>query len=108
MNNRRLILFKISGEVVVEEPNELTISEIEEWKWNIAQCCSCHIEDIDVEYEDFSANLSEMDVTANGMVYWKDVHFIPIRGVHFKLEIGSDEYLDALSNGTLHEYLTLI
>ena len=47
----------------------------------------------------------EIDLTPQGIVFWKDTYFEPIKGVYLDLVLGSDEFLDALLDGTLENYL---
>jgi hypothetical protein len=39
------------------------------------------------------------------LIFWKSMEFKPIIGVRSTLAEGSDEYLDAMNNGTLENYL---
>ena len=106
MKPRAKLLFKINNEVILEESTDLFLNQIEELKWSIALECECNFDDIEVERVEMSIELSEdIDVTVNGMVFWKSVFMQPIQGVCCDLKEGSDEYLDAINNGTIIEHL---
>lgn len=49
--------------------------------------------------------ISEIDVTADGIFDWTDVEARILTGVKLNLVEGSDEYLDAINNGTVENYL---
>lgn len=109
--NRRKILFKVDNTVMVEELRDLSIDEIERMKELVAQECECTPEDVEVTTVNAEIEVSdEVDSTtdANGkgiLIFWRSLSFTPIVGVQCSLIEGSDEYLDALNNGTLENYL---
>ena len=103
--SRKKILFKVNGQVVVEETRDLYLNEIDEMKWIVASECSCHYDDVDTETIETTIELSEIDVTTEGAFDWKDTTAQIICGVSCLLKPGSDEYLDALSKGILEDYL---
>jgi len=106
MNNRKVIVFKVNGEVVAEERKDLTIDEVETMRWIVAEEIGVPIFDVEVEVKEVSIELSEdIDVGSEGLYSWKSIYFKPIQGLKCTLEEGSDEYLDALNSGTLEEYL---
>jgi hypothetical protein len=106
MDVRKKVLFKINNEVVLEESTDIFLNEIDELKWQIAVECEVSIDDIDVEIIEFPIGYSEdVDVGVKGMVFWKDLFHKPIVGVSCLLEEGTDEYLDAINNGTIENYL---
>lgn len=94
---RTKILFKINGEVVVEELSDLYLNQIDEMKWIIAQECECSYDDIDVDYETPDKELSDYDVTPDGIVNFKDTFFTPVTGIRSKVD--TDTLLDAMSKG---------
>src|ERR1700746_518092 len=96
MKTRKITLFKVNGEVVIEENNDLTISDIEKMKWIIVSEIDCSYDEIDIECLDMQLELSQIDVTTDGLLDWKDAYFTPIIGVKLNIEIGSDLYLDAM------------
>lgn len=107
MKQRIKILFKINNEVVVEETTDLTITEIENMKWKIAQECECAVDEIETENVELEHDISDsIDVSADGLFFWKSIFMETIQGLSCDLEIGSDKYLDAMNNGTLEDYLT--
>ncbi len=104
---RKKILFKIDNIVMVEESRDLSLTEIEKLKELVAQECECAIEDVEVETITTDIEVSEdIDCIADGyLVFWRNLEFKPIRGVYCLLKEGTDEYLDAMNNGTLDEHL---
>lgn len=107
---RKNILFKINGEVILEESGDLTLDLIEETKRLIVGECSCDYDDIEVEFKevDYTKEISGIDVDSDGMLYWADPYFRTLNAVRLTVEIGSDAYLDALNNNTLDRYLYLV
>ena len=63
----------------------------------------CKYEDIEVRFID--SELSDIDVTTDGMFDWMDCEARIISGVRLPFEIGSDEHLDAINSGLLETYL---
>lgn len=100
------VLFKINHEVVVEETGNLSTSDIEKFKWLVVQECEVFYDDIETEILD--ADLSDIDISNEGMYNYNDTFFNIISGVKLPFEIGSDAYLDAMSNGTLEENLSFV
>jgi hypothetical protein len=106
MKPRTKLLFKINNEVILEESTDLYLNQIDELKWGIALECECSVDDIEVERVELAEEVSEeVDVTVDGMVFWKSLYMQPIQGVECSLVLGSDEYLDAINNGTLINHL---
>jgi len=105
MNNRKTILFKLHGDIVVTENKDLYLNQIDEIKCIISNEFECKLDEIDVEFSDNKQELSEIDVTDKGMIYYKDTQTIILNKVVLTIEEGSDEYLDALNNNTLTDYL---
>lgn len=106
MSARTKILFKINNEIVVEESGDLFPNQIDEMKWVIASECQCSIDEVTHEIVEIPQELSEdIDVSTSGMVFWKSLEHKTVQGVYCELKQGSDEYLDAVSNGTIDEYL---
>ena len=105
MNTKKIILFKINNEVVVEEKEDLFLNQVDEMKWAVALEFKVGFDEVVVEVVD-EKELSDMvDVTPLGMVFWKALYHEPIKGVYCDLVEGSDEYLDAMNDGTLTEHL---
>lgn len=106
MSSRRKIQFKVDNTVMVEELRDLSIEEIDRMKVLVAQECDCTPEDVEVDTVEAEIELSEdIDVTTEGMTFWRSLYPNPIVGVTCTLEEGSDEYLDAINNGTIENYL---
>ena len=106
MNARVKILFKINNEVVVEESTDLFLNQIDEMKWIIASECECAFDDIEVERVELPIEISDdVDVSVMGMHFWKSLDLMPIQGVYATLEEGSDEYLDAILDGSIEKHL---
>lgn len=106
MAQRRKILFKINDEVVVEETRDLYPNQIDEMKWIIASECECTYDDVAVEFEEVKDELSDdIDVSDNGLIFSSALYHTPINGVYCSLKEGSDEYLDAILDGTIENYL---
>jgi len=110
MNTRKKTYFKINNEVVVEETQDMTIEMIEKMKWIIAEECECQYDDIEVEsievYFNPNQELSDdIDVDVNGLHFWRSDYPDTVQGVLCELKEGSDEYLDAINNGTLINHL---
>ena len=109
--NRRKILFKVENIVMVEELRDLTLDEIDRLKELVAQECECTVDDVEVDTVDAEIEMSEdidctTDMDGKGiLVFWRSLSFRPIVGVSCSLVEGSDEYLDAINNGTLINYL---
>lgn len=105
---RQIILFKVNGEVVVEEKKQLTPAEVEKMKWVVAEELDVAIFEVDVDYLDIDKETSQIDVTANGLLDWRDTYFKIITGVKLSVEMGSDVYLDAVANGTVDELIEFV
>lgn len=107
MKERKKILFKVNNETVLEESSDLFLNQIDEMKWGIAEACSCTYDDVEVEMVSLPLETSDIDVTPDGMHYWKDTEGKLLTGVSCLLVLGSDEHLDAILNGTIENYLII-
>lgn len=111
MPNRRKILFKVDNTIMVEELRDLTLNEIDKLKELIALECDCYPQDVEVVTVDAEVEMSEdidstTDMNGKGiLVFWRSLSFKPIVGVGCTLVEGSDEYLDAINNGTIEQYI---
>ena len=106
MKPRTKLLFKVNNEIVLEESTDLHLNQIDELKWGIALECECDVADVEVDIVEMDVEMSEdVDVSVDGLVFWKSLYMQPIQGVSCDLEEGSDEYLDAINNGTLINHL---
>jgi hypothetical protein len=105
-SSNKKVLFKINDEVVLIEDGDLYLNQIDEIKWKIVEECECRFDDIEVDILDNLIVLSdEVDVSDIGLVFWKAYYPQAIQGVECDLVEGSDEYLDAMNNGSLIDYL---
>ena len=109
MENRQKVIFKIGEEIILEESVDTLISDIEGMKRIIAEECECNIADIEVIIENSPIDISEdIDVGFYGMIYWKDCFPIPLIGIQCDLIEGSVAHLEAITKGTLNEYLKFV
>lgn len=91
------ILFKVHGKVVAEELSDLYLNQIDEKKWIIASECECTYDDVDVERVEPVQELSDYDVTNDGIVNFKDLWFKPVTGVLMNVDM--DTFLDKIIKG---------
>jgi len=103
--NRRITQYKINNVVILEETKDLFIESIERMKGYIAEAHGCTTDDVEVVTIDTDIEISEIDVTSEGMFNWLDTDYIIYSGVKLNLIEGSDEHLDAINNGMLINYL---
>lgn len=106
MNTRKKILFKVNNEVVVEEKDDLFLNQVDEIKWAVALEFRVALDEVEVEMIDELDSSDEIDVTPLGMVFWKALYPDPIKGVSCDLVENSDEYFDAINDGTIIDHLT--
>jgi hypothetical protein len=109
MKTRKKILFKLHHDVVHEDPRDLSIRDIEGIKWAIAKESGEPFDSVDVELEEeiIPDENSEYDVSSDGMRKWDDVSITVITGLSCPYEIGSDEHLQAITDGTLLDQIKL-
>jgi hypothetical protein len=106
MKARSKTLFKVKNEVILEESSDLYLNQIDEIKWQIALECEVNFDEIDVEKIEMPLDLSDdVDVSVDGLIFWKSLSFKPIQGIKCELIEGSDEWLDAINNGTIDKYI---
>ena len=105
MTSRKKILFKVNNQIVLEEHRDLFLNQIDEMKWFVASECSCHYDEVEVESVDNNMELSELDIDNQGLFDWKSLDCIYISGVKLSLVEGSDAHLEAISNGTIENFL---
>ncbi len=108
MNVRIKTQFIVNGVIVHEEYTDLLVTSIDGMKAIIAQEMECDYSSITVKNIEPSKDLGDYDVDEKGIVDWKACYFQPFTGVGLPFEIGSDEYLDALSKGNLEDYLIFV
>ena len=102
------VLFKINNQVVVEESGDISLTDIEKFKWVIVEECEANYDDIDVEIIKLPLELGDIDVGSTGMYNYKDSYFNIKTGVKLTLVEGSNEHLEAISNGTIEDYLIFV
>ena len=108
-SSNKKVLFKVNDEVVLEEDGDLFLNQIDEIKWKIVEECECRFDDIEVDIVDNVLDLSDdIDVSDNGLIYWKAYYPQPIQGIDCELVEGSDEFLDAMNNGTILDHIYFV
>jgi hypothetical protein len=105
---KKIILFKIGSEVVLESHTELTLDEIDTIKWEIVTECECEFDDIDIDFEEYETNFSDIDVSINGLICWTDCYLLPYEGLTLPFEEGSNEHLDAIKKGNLIDFIKFV
>ena len=105
---KKKTLFKVNNQIVFEETRDLYLNEIDEKKWFVANQCSCHYDDVEVEVVDNHRELSEIDVTTGGMFSWSDVNMNFYTGLSLAFELGSDEHLNAINNNNLIDFIEFV
>lgn len=106
MKPRTKLVFKINNKIILEEDRDLYLNQIDELKHLIAEYWDCGVDDVDVEKVEVFIDISDdIDVDDKGMYFWKGSYGQLIQGVKCNLEEGSDEYLDAMNNGTLINHI---
>ncbi len=106
MTTRKTIIFKLNNEVVCKDQRHLDLVEIVRLRALVAEEMECDYNDIVVEIEEATRELSDIDSTSEGLVYWKDLYPIPLTGVRLLVSPTSNKFLDNLKN--IDEYLKLI
>jgi hypothetical protein len=107
--SNKKVLFKVNNEVVLEEDGDLYLNQIDIIKWKIVEECECGFDDIEVDIVDNLLDLSDdIDVSDNGLIYWKAYYPQPIQGIDCDLVEGSDEFLDAMNSGTILDHIYFV
>lgn len=99
------IIFKFNDMTILKVDKDLKLIELQAYKRALAKAYSCKISDIEVIFKQQINTMSDIDLTNEGLVYWKEFHPKIITGVKSSLIEGSDDYLDAMNNKTLQDYL---
>lgn len=105
MKNRVQLLFIVNNEVVVVENNDLTFSQVNDMKNIVAYELECCVHDVEVKRIELSHELSDYDVTDNGLVDWKDPYFKTLTGISCNVDIHT--LLDGIIDGNFTDYLEL-
>lgn len=103
---RDRLVFKVDDEIIIEESTDLTLEQIDKLKVYISKEVGCFVDEIEVVFEKciIQQELSNVDCTSYGLIFF-DEYPDEIRGVGLNLILGSDEHLEAITNGTLEKYL---
>ncbi len=104
----RVIQFIINGNLVIEKHEDLFLNQIDEIKWDLAKLFEITPDDVEVVSLEVADELSSLDVSDIGLVYFNGLYPNPIVGMSCMLEEGSDEYLDAMNNGTLLGHIKFV
>jgi len=104
----KVIQFIIEGEVIIEKHENLYLNQIDEIKWDLAKIFDITPDDVEVSTFELEEELSTLDATDKGLVYFNGLYPRPIVGMTCILEEGSDEFLDAMNNGTILNYIKFV
>jgi len=104
----KVIQFIIEGEVIIEKHENLYLNQIDEIKWDLAKIFDVTPDDVEVTTFELEEELSTLDVTDKGLVYFNGLYPNPIVGMTCILEEGSDEFLDAMNNGSILNYIKFV
>ena len=99
------IIFKYNDMTILKINKDLKLIEIQAYKRALSKAYDCKVVDIEVMFKQDAKIVSEIDLTKEGMVYWKGFYPKIILGVKSSLIEGSDDYLDAINNNTLEDFL---
>jgi hypothetical protein len=105
MTPRTKIEFKVGNSVIFKTPRDLTLEQLDNIKQALSLTCKIDIADIEVVYNNTPIEMSEIDLSKNGLQHWKTPFLEVFGGIRLTLVLGSDEHLDAINNGTLEKYL---
>jgi len=99
------IIFKFNDMTILKIDKDLKLIEIQAYKRALSKAYDCKVVDIEVIFKQDTKIVSDIDLTKEGMVFWKGFHPKVITGVKSSLIEGSDDYLDAMNNNTLENFL---
>jgi hypothetical protein len=108
MNPNKKLIFKVKDQIVMEDRRDLYPNQIDELKWFVAKECSCHYDDVEVDVVENTTEMSEMDIDHIGLFDWTSLDCTYLTGLNLSIAEGSDEYLDALANGTLENFIIFV
>lgn len=108
MTTYKRTLFKLNGEVIIEEKLDLDLEDIDNIKTIISEEFECKIDEIEVVFDEVNDIVSDIDVTVDGLMSWKDIETKIMSGIKLDLMLGSNEHLDAINTNTIDKYLKLI
>lgn len=102
---RKIVLFKVDGRIVVEEITNLYPNQIDEKAWMVAHELNRSYYDIEVVTIEPTQELSDYDVTDEGIVCFTDLYFEPVTGVKCTVDI--DTLLEVINNGDVENCFKL-
>lgn len=105
MSQRTKIEFKVGNSIIFKTPRNITLENIEHMKKALALNCKCNVDDIETIYKTPTVEMSEIDVSKHGMQHWETPFLAKFDSIRLNLVLGSNEHLDAISNGTVENYL---
>jgi hypothetical protein len=103
-----VIQFSINGEVIIEKHEDLYLNQIDEIKWDLANIYDITPDEVEVTKLDVDDELSTLDVSSEGLVYFNGIYPHPIKGMTCVLKEGSDEFLEAIHDGTILDYIKFV
>ena len=105
MKKRKTIQFKVNGKVMAELRGDVYLNQIDEFCWVIASECEVPIDDVNPEIVEGNLDISDIDVTPDGLMVWTDVMGKIITGIKCDFELGSDIHLDTIVNNSITDHL---
>jgi len=107
MTHRTKIEMKFGTHTIFKSPRELTLQQLDHLKQALALTCKCQVDDIEVIYTKSNPNLSNYEISKLGKLFRLD-GYLAIDKVSLPFELGSDQHLDAILDGTLENKLKFI
>jgi hypothetical protein len=107
MTHRTKIEMKFGTHTIFKSPRELTLQQLDHLKQALAMTCKCQVDDIEVIYTKSNPNLSNYEISKLGKLFRYD-GYLAIDKVSLPFELGSNEHLDAILDGTLENKLKFI
>lgn len=101
---RKKILFKVRGKIIEEKSAPLDMVSLGFILDFIMLKENCKREDIKTQLVNVELDLSEYDISVDGIMNYTDMFFDSARGITLPFAVGSDEYLDNIKN--LESFLT--
>lgn len=106
-------VFKINGTIALIENTNLDSNRIEDLKVKLIRAYNCEYDDLEAFIEEVmpppQIEMSEeIDVNSEGLIFWKDTYFKPVYAVSCDLVYMSDEYMDAIADGSIINHLHFV
>ena len=108
MTTTKRTIFKINNKVVFEEKRDLFLNEVDEIKWNIMKLFACRLADIEVEVKETHQELSNIDVTSEGLINFDAPYPIVLTGLTPSVNPNENVFLDAMNQGDITDYINFI